>query len=72
MENYNEWQKLNYIVKYGNVKPRNKQLFWAVYYGSKQITTPLSYALCVIKLKEYKKMGFQFTDKNKLAIKPSY
>jgi len=72
MENYSEWQKLNYIVKYGNTKPRTKQLFWAVYYGATQLTTPLSYPICVNKLKEYKTMGLQFADKNKLSIKPAH
>ena len=66
------WQNLNYIAKYGNTKPRVKHLFWAVHYGTTQITTPLSYAICVNKLKEYKTMGVQFPDKNKFAIKPAY
>lgn len=66
-----DWQNLNYIAKYGNVKPRTKQLFWAVYYGTTQLTTPLSYPICVTKLKECKTMGVQFSDKSKLAIKPA-
>lgn len=71
MENYNEWQRLNYVTKYGNIKPRTKQLFWAVYYCTTQITTPLSYAICVNKVKEFKMMGIQFPDKSKFSIKPA-
>jgi 5-methylcytosine-specific restriction endonuclease McrBC regulatory subunit McrC len=72
MAQFNAYQTFAYTVKYGNTKPRVKHLFWAVYYGTNQITTPLSYAICVNKLKEYKTMGVQFPDKNKFAIKPAY
>lgn len=71
MAQFNPYQTIAYTAKYGNTKPRTKTLFWAVHYGTTQITTPLSYAICVNKLKEYRTMGLQFPDKTKLAIKPA-
>ena len=65
------WQNLNYIAKYGNIKPRTKQSFWSVYYGTTQLTTPLSYPICVTKMKEYRMMGIQFPNKKKLSIRPA-
>jgi hypothetical protein len=61
------WQNLNYIAKYGNVKQRPKSTHWVVKYGDKVLTNPATYALAQISIKEFRMMG-QFSDKSKLRI----
>jgi hypothetical protein len=61
------WQNLNYIAKYGNVKQRPKSTHWIVKYGDKVLTNPATYALAQISIKEFRMMG-QFSDKSKLRI----
>jgi hypothetical protein len=61
------WQNLNYIAKYGNVKQQPKSTHWVVKYGDKVLTNPATYALAQISIKEFRMMG-QFSDKSKLRI----
>jgi hypothetical protein len=61
------WQNLNYIAKYGNVRQRPKSTHWVVKYGDKVLTNPATYALAQISIKEFRMMG-QFSDKSKLRI----
>ena len=62
------WQNLNYIAKYGNVRQQPKSTHWVVKYGNKVLTNPLSYAGCQIELKTFKMQGVLYPDKTKFKI----
>jgi hypothetical protein len=62
------WQNLNYIAKYGNVRQQPKSTHWVVKYGNKVLTNPLSYAGCQIELKTFKMQGVLYPDKAKFKI----
>jgi hypothetical protein len=62
------WQNLNYIAKYGNVRQQPKSTHWVVKYGNKVLTNPLSYAGCQMELKTFKMQGVLYPDKAKFKI----
>jgi hypothetical protein len=62
------WQNLNYIAKYGNVRQQPKSTHWVVKYGNKVLTNPLSYAGCQMELKTFKMQGVLYPDKTKFKI----
>ena len=72
MKSYNEYQKMNYKLAYStSTYKREKVTHWAVYYGSKQLTPPLNYALCKTNLNTFKMQGREYPYKELLAIKPA-
>ena len=62
------WQNLNYIAKYGNVRQQPKSTHWVVKYGNRILTNPLSYAGCQMELKTFKMQGVLYPDKTKFKI----
>jgi hypothetical protein len=62
------WQNLNYIAKYGNVRQQPKSTHWVVKYGNRILTNPLSYAGCQMELKTFKMQGVLYPDKAKFKI----
>lgn len=72
MKKYNEYQSMHYKLTYSTTpKKREKITHWAVYYGNKQLTQPLSYPLCKMNLNEFKMQGLKFPNKELLTIKPA-
>jgi hypothetical protein len=62
------WQNLNYIAKYGNVRQQPKSTHWVVKYGNRILTNPLPYSGCQMELKTFKMQGGLFPDKTKFKI----
>jgi len=62
------WQNLNYIAKYGNVKQQPKSTHWVVKYGDRILTKPMHYSGCQLELKQFKMQGILYPDKTKFKI----
>lgn len=72
MKKYNEYQTMNYKLAYStSTEKREKVLHWAVYYGDRQLTAPLNYALCKTNLSQYKMQGRDYPNKELLKIRPA-
>lgn len=72
MQNYNQYQTMNYKLAYStDIGKREKVSHWAVYYGNRQLTTPMNYALCKTNLNNFKMQGIEFPNRELLKIRPA-
>jgi len=69
MNQFNDYQSLEYRARYGNTKPKEKVTHWCVFYKDKAITMPSSYAIAQGQIKNFKVQGKVY-NKTMLKIKP--